>query len=308
MAQSHKFLSLWGAVALSMIFNVALAQTSEGEWNLNGSAYGLAGNYNGSIERDDVRAFGAYLRGDYLERAGYTIGYVHTQVNFKSGQNDISQDELYLSGRYHLTPDWTTGKVSLRLDGHFISNDDSTGATDDVTVVAPMVSFLNLEKTLYLDLGYARSSYGSSSTIPDDLDIDQWTPTIGLGFNQNADWIQARGYYIDPSSSARALGKDDTTALEVKWTHWFMPDAPLGIDDFKLGALFGKRIFAVDPDTGAVYNLADIQTGGLSLSGGWKLPEQIRLLVGGGYEEYENPAINDDYDSYYLYISVSKDW
>ena len=296
------FVAATGATALR-------AAGTEDPWYYSASAQGVFGDYSGSEQRQGIQSYAAFLKADYLEQGGLTAGYTRTLVSFKSNaQDDIAQNEFYLSGHYSLNPDALPGRLSLRLDGHYINNDDETGATDDVSIVGPMVSFLNYAKTFYLDLGYSRSSYGDSSVTSKSLDVDQWTPTLGFAFNNSFDWLQARVYYIDPSNDERALGKQDTTALELKWTHWFSPDAPLGIDDVMLGGLVGKRIFAVDPDTATVYNVVDVQKGGLNLTGGWELGENTRLAAGAGWESYENPPLDDDYDSFFLYLNLAREW
>ncbi|MDQ6990688.1 MAG: hypothetical protein Q9M11_03050, partial [Mariprofundaceae bacterium] len=68
----------------------------------------------------------------------------------------------------------------------------------------PQLSFLNYRKSFYADLGYAYSSY------PKGLSVSQLTPTVGLGFNQAADWLQMRVYWVKPSTKYihyHSLGK-----------------------------------------------------------------------------------------------------
>jgi hypothetical protein len=284
------------------------AQSTDGPWFASVDIQGLLSTYSGTTARDTLHNFGVFIHGDYLERAGVTFGYNRTALGFADDDRDIAQDSLFLSGRWTTTPDWASGRVTWRLDGHVISNDDASGETDDVTAVAPQVSYLNYARTLYVDLGFATTSYGDGGLASGSLDIDQWTPTLGFGFNEQRDWVQLRAYLIEPSSPGRARGEEDTAALELKWTHWPAGWRLLGMDSVRTSVMLGERIFAVDPDAGGVYNLSDLQTGGVSLGGEWALSERDRLLLLIGVEEYENGDIAEAYRNSFVYLSFSHRW
>ena len=299
-------------VAVSATVLVASTTTgvraqSDDQWFIRGDFQGLLGQYSASEQRDTLQNLGFFLRADYLETAGVTVGYNRTMLGFDDSSQDIEQDNVFLSGRIHLTPDWAPGKITLRLDGHAISNDDATNETDDVKVIAPQISYLNFAKTFYADIGYASSSYGDSTLTSEALDVDQFTPTLGFGFNEQRDWLQLRAYLINPSSSLRAQGTSDTTALEIKWTHWPVRGL-FQLNNIRASALIGERIFAVDPDAAAVFNLADLQTGAVSVGGEWVPSENNRILLLLGVEQYENKAIADDYTSGFAYINFTHEW
>lgn len=272
---------------------------AQGDWEWKADLQGSYGSYQGSTLRDDVSSVGALLGGDYLDSGGFTVGYNYTVVRLKAPTDDIKQNNLFLSGRLNFTPDALPGRLTGRLDVHFANNDDPTGNTDEVTVIAPQISFLSYDKNLYLDLGYARSNYQN------DLDLDQWTPTVGIGMNQGADWLQGRVYYIRSSNSARSQGKSQTTALEAKYTHYFGPNGPLALSNVQLGGLFGERIYAVDGDAGVLYNLADLQKGSLTFGGQWAFSESSHLLLMGGVEKYRNEIISDSYNNVFVYLNYS---
>ena len=161
---------------------------------------GLYNEYSRSQQRDLLGDFGFFVRADYLERAGVTFGYNRTWLGGEGSGVDIEQDSIFMSGRWHLTPDWVEGRFTLRMDGHVVSNDDPLGATDDVRVFMPHVSFLNYSQTFYADLSYSKSSYGESLLTSDHLDVIQWAPTLGFGMNDQRDWLQLRAFVIEPSS------------------------------------------------------------------------------------------------------------
>jgi len=273
----------------------------DGDWSLKTDLQGLYGNYASSVERDSMYSAGAVLSADYLDRGGFSLGGGVSGVRFKVFP-DIRQQSVFGSLRYKIYLDALPGPLTIRIDGHAIYNNDVTGNTDNVTVIAPQISFLNYDRTLYLDAGYTHSGYQNS------LSVNQYTATAGFGFNANADWLQVRGYYIDPSNPLRAQGRNSTTAAELKWQHWFAPDNWLALDSIRIGGLVGERIYAVDGDAAVVYNLADIQRGGISLGLEWKLAEAIRFLIIGGQEYYLNNTIQDRYNSSYIYADFSMQW
>lgn len=283
-------------------------QAAPERWFVRSDVQGLMSAYAGAQQRQGLENFGLFVQADYLERGGITAGYNRTALGFRDSTQDITQDNLFLSGRWHMRPDWARGQVTLRLDGHAISNDDASNETDDVTVIAPQVSYLNYEQTFYADLGFSASSYGDSLLTSEQLDVDQLTPTLGFGFNDQRDWMQLRAFLIDVSSPERAQNQEDTAALEVKWTHWTMSPRLLGLDNFRFSAMLGERIFAVDPDAGSVYNLSDLQTGGASIGGEWAMSERSRILLLVGVEQYENQTLNDDYRSAFMYLNFTHEW
>jgi len=301
-------------------------------WYWQSSGQLLLKNYSGSAQSDNLSAFGVFLSGDYLEQAGFTIGYNNNYTNYKSaldsGLQGNDENILFLSGHRNYYPDKLPGTLMLRLDG-YVGNDETSFQTatsgppmgngfsqqivtetvkDKFFVVYPTVSFLNYAKTVYADLGYAFSSYHSNDNGTDDIDIVQWTPTVGFGFNRGYDWLQLRAFFISLSASNRVEDKDGTTALEAKWTHWFTANAPLNLHSVRLSLLAGERIYAVDSDACSLCNVADVQTGLVAIGAEWKLSEKTSLLLQSGNEAYESLLLNDDYSSTYIYVYLSQNW
>jgi hypothetical protein len=274
---------------------------ADGDWTVKSDVQGSYAGYSSSTLRNSFTSGGVLISADYLDRGGITLGGNLSSVNFKVG-NDINQQSAFVSLWHNIFADVLPGVLTLRLDGHFINNDDATGDTDGVKVFAPRISFLNFDKTFYLDMGYAHSTYRNNLTV------NQYSPTIGFGFNAGADWLQLRVWLIDPSNSLRAQNINSTTALEIKLTHWLAPDAWLGVDNIRTNILLGKRIYAVDGDAAAVYNLADIQRDSISFGAQWRLTESVGLLLFAGHERYLNNTISDAYASNYVYANLSAEW
>ena len=274
---------------------------ADGNWTNTAGVQGVYGDYSGSVQRDSVSGYGVALTSEYRDKGGLTVMLNHTDVQMKAGNADIDQNALFTSGRLYSHPGGGTGVLTTRLDVHAVDNNDATKDTDEVMAYAPQISYLSADKRRYVDIGYAYSDYRNN------LSVDQWTPTAGFLLGQN-DWLQVRGWFIEPSNPARAQGKDSTSAVEGKLTHWFGPTKPLGLNNLRLSLLAGERIYAVDQDAGAVSNLSDIQRGSLSLGGEWKFGKTGSAIAMLGREQNRNATIGDDYDLTYGYLWISGQW
>jgi hypothetical protein len=297
-------------------------------WYWKASGQMLLKSYSDSTQLNNLSGVGIGLSGDYLERGNITAGYNFNHSNYKNAGSDVPQeiDEsiLFLSGRVNYHPDSLPGRLTLRLDGYYGidemqfltttsgspmgggSSNKTVSLEDKILVMNPIVSFLNYAKSFYADLGVAFSRYRSDVSGTDDIDIVQWTPTIGIGLNRAYDWLQLRAYLIDLSSSNRVADKASTSALETKWIHWFSADAPLNLHSTRLTVLAGERIYAVDSDAYSLASVADLQTGMISVGAEWKLSEQTSLLLQGGSETYKSLLLDDRYSSVYMYVYVSR--
>ncbi|MBU0500379.1 MAG: hypothetical protein KJ558_02035 [Gammaproteobacteria bacterium] len=271
------------------------------DWTTTTGAQGVYGSYSGSVQRDSVTGYGAAVTAEHREKGGATLMLNHTAVKMKPGNADIDQNALFASGRLNFKSGEDGGTLTTRMDVHAIDNDDATKDTDEVTAYAPQVSYLSADKRRYADLGYAHTDYRNN------LSVDQWTPTAGFLLGQN-NWLQVRGWFIEPSNPARAQGKDSTSAVEGKLTHWFGPAQPLGLNNVRLSLLAGERIYAVDQDAGSVSNLSDIQRGSLSLGGEWKIGKTGSAIAILGREQNRNATLGNDYDLTYGYLWLSGQW
>lgn len=318
-------------IVIFLCWLIAREVWSADDWYWKTSGQLLLKTYNGSAQLDDLSGAGVFLHGDYLERGGLTFAYNLNHTSYKSGLSnapfETDENIYFLGGLVNFHPDQIPGRLTFRLDG-YVGNDairyristptpgpmggGSSQRTitvdDEFVVMNPMVSFLNYAKTFYADLGYAYSNYRSGDSNTGDIDISQWTPTLGFGFNRAYDWLQIRGYFIDPSASNRVGDTKETSAVEAKWTHWFSADAPLSLHNARLSVLSGKRIFAVDSDALSLSNVSDLQTSGIAIGAEWRPGEKTSLLLQGGHETYESLVLNGRYSSAYLYAYMSQSW
>jgi hypothetical protein len=280
----------------------------EKQWFMSMDLQGLSGSYSGSIARTGLDNYGVFLHADYFERAGFTLGYNRTALDLAGNAADTEQDNLFLSARVGLTPDFLDGRITLRLDAYDVSNNVPSASADDASVAMSQVSYLNFPQTFYWDLGFARSDYEDSTGSGSGLEVDQLTLTIGFGLNEQRDWIQARAYLIDLNAPASISRQGDTSAIELKWTHALSADGFLGLETLRFSALAGERLFTVDPDAAAIYSLSDLQTGGFSGGGEWAIGENSGLMLIVGLENFENHELNDKYRSSFLYLNFSHKW
>ena len=280
-------------------------------WAIKLTPQGYYSSYSGSPVRNYLWSYGLSLDAQYLERGGVSVGAEHLYLQGKGAARSISQNTAFVSGHVHLTPDGLPGRLTMRMDGLAANNNDITNESDQVRVWAPQISFLNSGKTFYLDAGYAGSSYGASNVAGrGSLKVRQWTPTVGFGLG-SADWLQLRLYDVRDTNALRSTNKSKTTAVEGKWIH-YLQGGGWAPEQIQVAVLGGERIYAVDPDTRALYNLSDLQKGGVSLGANWKLSPNARLLVNAGYNRYEaitGPgSITSTYSGAHLYTGVSFQW
>ncbi|MBF0194823.1 MAG: hypothetical protein HQL71_09700 [Magnetococcales bacterium] len=271
-------------------------------WYISNSFTGITGAYSGSSQRDKFYSLGFTFSGEYLESRGFTVGYTNSTVVFKDGVDSTRQNEFFVGLHKNFNRDGILGTFDLRLNSHYITNNDSSGDSDKVKVLAPLLSYISYKKSYYLDLGYAFSLYQNS------LSVNQLSPTIGFAFNNSSDWLQLRGYFIFPSNNQRAAGIENTKALQGKWTHWFALNNTSRPNTLSLSAMLGERIYSVDFDSLSVYNLSDVQKGSVAIDISWKLNKSTDLILHAGHDLYENVTISENYSSTTAVLSISKEW
>ncbi len=302
---------LAACLAMLVVNASAAEEPATGPWTLKLTPLVSYTGYGGSPLRSDMTSAGVYFDAQYLDRGGIAGGATYTNLNFKGGGSALNQASEFFSGRLNFTPEFLAGRLTARLDGHQINNDDSTNESDEVQVVAPQVSYLHESKSFYADLGYAISFYGDSKIGNGSLTVQQWTPTLGFGFNQNYDWLQLRLYDVNVSNPLRAM-RGHTDAVEIKFTHYFASQSVWIPSWVTAGGLAGNRMYAVDSDTALVYNLADEQKGGSFLAAQWKLSSQYKATLSSGYDIYETRDYSSGnrytYSGANVFLGVTAQW
>jgi hypothetical protein len=300
--------ALVATLAVLAAAGAAAQARDDRRWFLSTDLQGLVGGFSGSTARDSLVNVGAFVRGDYLERGGFTLGYNRTALAFDDGAEDIEQRSLFLSGRIGLTPDALDGRLTLRLDVHDVANVGPMSTAGEAQAVAAQISYINFARTFYWDIGVAETEYPGAGATGGRLKVEQWTPTLGVGFNRQRDWLQLRGYLIDLGAQGVAGAPGDTSALELKWTHWPVRKRSGGLKDIRASILGGERLFAVDHDAAAVYNLAELQAGAASVGAEWAIGERTGALLILGVEQYEALDTRARYRSPFVYLNFSHTW
>lgn len=291
---------------LPLCFLITCAH-AEDRWSINIAPETLYGDYASSPVREKIYSEGALVDLQYLERCSVLFGYFPLQLYYKNNIPTLYQTTNYLSYRDVLTPDFLSGVLTLRLDGYKIQNNDRTHETDGVNVVSPLISYINYDKTYYLDFGYATSRYGESHIGRGGLQVSQYTPTVGLGFNDSTNWMRFRVYDIHTSDYIRSQDVTHTDGLEITLSHYILYCPfyiPKRID---AGFFIGKRIYAVDSDALIVNNLGDIQKGGVYLQAQWRLSQHVDFLVNGGHQSFTTLINNNrvPYALNYVYAGIT---
>ena len=120
------------------------------DWQFKTLTQGTFLGYSGSQYRNALYEAGAVLSADYLDQGGVSLGYTHSWLDYKGNTPQLNQDAYYLSLRKHVFLD--SGKLSFRVDGHYIDNNDPSNDTDNVSAFATQTSFLTHDKQYYADL------------------------------------------------------------------------------------------------------------------------------------------------------------
>ncbi len=298
-------------VQASVLFlsSMLLQGVNAGErWYVEAKADADAGQYSGSILRDNFYSGGALLNVDYIDIYSFAFAYNHLRINFKNADADaydVTQDMFSGRFQYNFYNDVLGGKVTAQLVTHGITNSAPAILSGDILIFAPKISYTRYDKSLSAAFEYTRSDY----TDRRNLVIQQYAPSIGFGFNEDSDWLQFNAYLIQSSNKLLSQGEDSLLSARIKWQHWFEPSTIFGVNNLYIDVLAGKRIFAVDNESFYIYNLEGVQQESVLLGLGWRPGENFYVDLIAGVEKFTNNVIIDnEYYRQYLHISLSKHW
>jgi len=319
--------------ALYLFLLIPGLSLAQGDWYWNSNAQLLLKKFSGSEMQDRLTGLGFQVKADYLERSELAFAYNYNNIGYKAIDNSvpdrIDEHVFFISGKYNSYPNSLPGIIGWRVDvysGHddLIFNSKSVtsamgsgmgrkslteirySVNNNFKILNPIISYKNFSKTLYLDLGFARSQYQFSGAF-DDFYVSQITPTLGVGFNRSYDWLQFRPYFIKGSDDLVGY-KNATRAVELKWTHWSSSEAGLGAEYYQLSLLGGELAYGVDSDTCSVCNMPDLVTGSITGLVSWKIGDDKTLLIKGGYQTFNNLSIDNKYSSVFVYGHISRKW
>jgi hypothetical protein len=289
---------------LSVLPILALCGSAQAadSWRLNTAVQSTLVNDSGAVLRSGAKELGVLLSADYMDDGGLTVGYTKTTVQYLQALPEVKQRSGFISVREYFYADSVAGRITLRLDGHSVKNNDATALTDDVRAGVLQLGYLGYDRQQYYDLGYARSSYGSG------FNVKQYTPSAAYALPQNYGWLQLRGYFIHASNPQYANGTSFTRALEMKYTYWPTKGSSLKPNSIQFGVLGGKRMFALDMDAASITNLSDIQTGGAMMGAEWVFGNSNKLLLLAGQNRYQNLLLSNSYSANFLNLVMNMSW
>lgn len=297
-------------IGLALAANVTVTAQAAGSFSLNVTPGTYYGRYDGSEYRDRIQGEDLSIEGN-ASHWGFAVGYEHSRIKYKHDLPDFTQNAGYVSGRVSYTPEQALGSYTFRLDLHSVSDSDNVTTGDDVQVIASQVSYARLSNSVYLDLGYAHSRYENSAFLPDSLQVQQWTPTLGFALTAGAtNWLKLRGYFIHSSNPLRSQNKKDTSAVELKYFYYPLSSYKLIPQYLQAGVLMGERIYAVDRDTASVANLAELEKGGISAAAKWRLSHSVDLLISATRSKFRELAAKgfNEYTQNIVWLGLSTRW
>ncbi|MGD8593141.1 MAG: hypothetical protein PVF82_09940 [Gammaproteobacteria bacterium] len=303
------YAQLFLGMALAVCIAVTASAADKFSFQLTPGYY--SGRYDGSKYRDRIQGAGANIEGQFAARWGFAAGYEHTRIKYKLQLPVYRQNAVFLSSHVSYIPQHALASYIFRLDFHSVNDDDGEYSADDARVIAPQVSYQRDDNSLYLDLGYADSRYGTNPYISGALRIQQWTPTLGIALTRGgANWLKLRGYFNHSDNRLRSQNKKDTAALEAKYMYHPLSSYKLVPQFFEAGVLVGERIYTVDRDTASVANLADLEKDGMTLSAQWRLTKSLNLLVVGSRSQFREQTYTgyNDYFQKSVWLGLVTRW
>lgn len=296
-------------ILLLLLLSLVITKTEAFDrWTFSITPQASSGSYSSSPIREKTSSEGILLNMQYLERDALVLGYFPLQLDYKRRLiPTLHQTTNYISLRDFRTPDALPGILTLRLDGYRINNDDPTHETNDVTVIQPIISFINYAKTRYLDFGYASSTYGKSRIGNGGLHVSQFTPSFGVGFSENTNWIRLRLYDIYASNYIRAQHVTHSNGLEITFSHYILYYPFYIPNRIDAEVFLGNSTYAVDSDAMIVNNLGDVQKNGMYLQANWRLTQHADFLINGGHLNFTTLIANSriPYALNYIYAGIT---
>lgn len=257
-------------------------------------------DYDGSPQHKNFHAQWVYAKGENPRWGGYTAGFAHFTRDLVNGAADINQADLY--GELHRHFPALGGRLTGKLYLHYAEADHRNGHADGVVALEPRVGWLSGDKRFHADLGYAHSDY------PNDFEVAQWTPTLGL--NLGPVGVRLRHYHIKPSNPARAFGLDETDATELMLSYRFARPGegtgPLGLSGLHLNLLEGERVYALDSDMLYLMPLTSRQSDSWRVGASFRLNRQLRLAVMAGTNRRHTQRF--DFDMDFVGVNLATTW
>lgn len=243
-------------------------------WQVDAALMQAQGNYQDSYTMNRQHSDGLRISGEYQKQWGISAGLVATNTELHPARAltpVMQQQNWLLSSHLHMPSTSTPGRWTIQLDTHRVENDTTQGDSNGVNVIAPQIRWTSASAPIALGLSYAQSSYKDSPITR------QYTPSLGIGFNQNKSWLQIDLYAITNLDPSRALGQSSTRGTDIKLTQLLSIGETWTPRRITIGIETGKKYHAVNMASQTVYNLPMTNTGGASLTAAWALTANTAL-------------------------------
>lgn len=278
---------VYGSVFVLFAWLAALPVFSqENKESVSVSGYVTQGTYSDSVYRRSIKSQTMSIFYAPAPDYGLTLNVARSKVYYNPPLAPIEGTNTGISFfKYFDTG--TSGYLGGKISATTIKSDDTN--SDGALVYYMSVMRKPHGEDAYYDLGFSYANYKDTSA-------SQLTLTGGMALFNWWAWSQTRIYVITQSKKIK-----ETVAIEERFTYYAVPKK-LTLTFY---GILGQRVYAYDPDLGAVYNLPDTQrgsTGGVSVT---LSPIKSLSLIGDiTYETYENEGINNSYTVKYTTLGL----
>lgn len=289
------------------------------------------GRYSDSPYRDSLKLSDYNIDIEMPKRWGVSLGLEKTLIQYKYGIPQYQQNAIFFSYRSSSVPSHQlrevdnnylhghlpgnhlgqAGRYTTRLDFYCVAERNNKYSADNTCIFAPQLSYMRLDKSLYVDLGYALEQYAATPQDTESLHVEQWTPTLAMALNARAThWLQLRAYIMHYSNVTRTQQKDQSKALEVKYTYYPLSLHKIVPTYIETGILVGERMYSVDRDSNSVSNLADVEKEAISFNIRWRLARWLALMLNFSRKQFYEQTVylKDDYSYRASWLGLAVSW
>lgn len=292
-----------------LLLFLSLPGFADSAWNMSANGHIYSSFFSENAVQDRMNAIGLGISADQ-DRIGLLAKYDFFKLSLDT--EEIQDSVLMGSLRYSLDQ---ARLYAAKLDLYSIYESGGEtyiqrGRGNKIVVVTnqlkqtahiiyPQLSYLNANKTLYLDIGYAFSRYQVKNA--QSSYIYQLSPSLGFSLTQR-DWLHLRSFFIRSDD----LLLEESESLHLRWLHTLNSNALLNQVYFSFQ--WGDRAFAIEPDDKVVYNMGEVQRRGINLGLISRLNKTTNLILQSGREYNRSFENGTDFEQSYIYLSLDHKW
>jgi len=296
------------AVLLSLLLGTAslLAQSDSEFHGVAGvRATGLA--YSPEAEQERLGSGGVFLDMDFKSHGGFKFSFDSTAIDYRTATRK-QENQGSFSGRFYLPLEEVPGKLIFRVDGLRANYQEASGVTRNLRATGFHVGYLSdlnpVMASFYLDLGFTLSNYQTG------LQVDQWTPTLGFGLNDNYDWISLSLDHTTLRSALVPDWKEPHTSYQLGWSHFLKPGMALKPRSLRASLQLGEQVYGVDSEGGVANTLGHTQKGRWSVGLAWKGTSGVGFSLDGGQAQFKHSTttVESVYVTNFLSTTLTFSW